>query len=204
MADGFKQDMHRDKIFVTNGCTNHSEGVRDTNDYYATPPYALEKLLDIIDFDLPKKVWECCVGGEHLSHVLEDRGYDVRKSDIINYTGDSEIEILNLLECRETNVDRSIITNPPYKIAYEMTDKMLEVIANGQYVIQFLKLTFLEGQQRRELFDRKCLKYVYVSSSRITCALNGDFETYKSSAVGYGWYIWQKGYHGDPVIRWFN
>ena len=24
------------------------------------------------------------------------------------------------------------------------------------------------------------------------------------SAVAYGWYIWEKGYHGDTTVRWFN
>jgi len=204
MIDGYSKDKYNDKIYVTNGCSNHSKTEREGNDYYATPPYALKKLLDVIDFPLPKKIWEPCVGGEHLSRVLENRGYDVRKSDIINYTGNKDIEILDFLSCKETNVDRTIITNPPYKFAYEMTNKMLNVIAEGQYVIQFLKISFLEGQKRRELFDRKCLKYVYISSSRITCALNGDYDRYKESAVGYAWYVWKKGYHGDPIIRWFN
>lgn len=63
MIDGYSKDAHRDKIYVTNGCSNHSKTDRESNDYYATPPYALEKLLDVIDFTLPKRVWECCVGG---------------------------------------------------------------------------------------------------------------------------------------------
>lgn len=24
------------------------------------------------------------------------------------------------------------------------------------------------------------------------------------SAVAYGWFIWEKGYHGDTIVRWFN
>ena len=33
---------------------------------------------------------------------------------------------------------------------------------------------------------------------------NGDFDKYKSSAVAYAWFVWQKGYKGDTVIRWIN
>lgn len=47
-----------------------------------------------------------------------------------------------------------IITNPPYKFAREFVEKALEVVADGQKVAMFLKLTFLEGQARRELFRR--------------------------------------------------
>jgi len=54
------------------------------------------------------------------------------------------------------------------------------------------------------------LKYpprtLYVSSSRILCAKNGDFEAanIKGSAVGYGWYVWVKGDNGETNIKWVN
>ena len=48
-------------------------------------------------------------------------------------------------------------------------------------------------------------KKIYVSSSRLRCAMNGDFEKYaKSNAVSYAWFIWEKGFQGDTVVRWFN
>ena len=70
----------------------------------------------------------------------------------------------------------------------------------------FLKLTFLEGKKRRKLFDTGCLKTLYVSTSRIPCAKNGDFEKSKKegSAVAYGWYEFEKGYNGNPIIKWIN
>lgn len=69
----------------------------------------------------------------------------------------------------------------------------------------FLKLQFLEGIKRRSLFDTKQLKTVYVSSRRMSCANNGNFGTYKAgSAIAYAWFEFQKGYNGDPVIKWIN
>lgn len=69
----------------------------------------------------------------------------------------------------------------------------------------FLKIQFLEGKARRELFKKYPPKTVYVSSARLHCAMNGDFEKYaKSNAVCYCWYVWQKGYTGDTVIKWIN
>ena len=67
-----------------------------------------------------------------------------------------------------------------------------------------LKLLFLEGQKRKELFRLAPPQTVYVSSSRMNCAKNGDFEKYKGSAVCYCWFVWQKGFKGDTVIKWFN
>ena len=68
----------------------------------------------------------------------------------------------------------------------------------------FLKLQFLEGQKRRKLFDRKELKTVYVSSRRIVCAKNGEFDKVSSSAVAYAWFEFEKGYIGNPIIKWVN
>jgi hypothetical protein len=54
------------------------------------------------------------------------------------------------------------------------------------------------------LFEKYPPKTVYISSSRLVCAKNGDFENTKGSAVAYAWYVWQKGYKGDTVVKWIN
>lgn len=33
---------------------------------------------------------------------------------------------------------------------------------------------------------------------------NGDFESTTSSAVAYAWYVWQKGYKGNTIVKWIN
>ena len=48
------------------------------------------------------------------------------------------------------------------------------------------------------------LVVAYVASSRLLCAKNGNFDKVESSAVAYAWFIWEKGYCGDTVIKWFN
>lgn len=30
------------------------------------------------------------------------------------------------------------------------------------------------------------------------------FDEMKGSATAYAWYVWEKGYKGDPIIKWFN
>lgn len=81
----------------------------------------------------------------------------------------------------------------------------MEIIDDGHKVAMFLKLQFLEGKARRELFRKWPPKTVYVSSSRLHCAMNGDFEKYaKSNAIAYAWFVWVKGYTGDTVVKWIN
>lgn len=81
----------------------------------------------------------------------------------------------------------------------------LEILDPGHKVAMFLKIQFLEGKSRREMFRRYPPRVVYVSSARLHCAMNGDFEKYaKSNAICYAWYVWEKGYAGDTVLRWIN
>ena len=141
-----------------------------------------------------------------MSKVLTQRGYTVKNSDIVNRTNDATVETLDFLSYNGT-FDGDIITNPPYKYAKEFVKKSLEVIPTGHKVAMFLKLTFLESRSRRELFDKTPPKTVYVSSARLQCAKNGEFEKYingAGTAVAYGWYVWVKGFCGNPVIKWIN
>ncbi|MGL6119859.1 MAG: hypothetical protein ACRC0V_05075 [Fusobacteriaceae bacterium] len=100
----------------------------------------------------------------------------------------------------------SILTNPPYKYAQEFVEKAMELLHEGNYLIMFLKITFLEGQKRAKMFKKYPPKYIYVFSKRANCAKNGDFKTFGvgSNAVCYCWYIWQKGYDGEPILRWID
>ncbi len=83
----------------------------------------------------------------------------------------------------------------------------MELLENQNKCIMFLKLQFLEGQARKKLFEKYPPKYVYVFSQRQRCAMNGDFSKYSNNgqthgAVAYCWYIWEKGFNGEPIIRW--
>lgn len=71
----------------------------------------------------------------------------------------------------------------------------------------FLKLQFMEGKGRRDLFRNAPPARIWVSSSRINCAMNGDFNglrTSGGSAIAYAWYIWIKGNKKLTTIGWFN
>jgi hypothetical protein len=190
-------------IYTCLGATNHSEGERQNEDYYATEPKALRLLLDEERFS--KNVWECAVGEWHLANVLKEYGYKVLGSDILT-RGNKSTEVIDFLNYNGI-WDGDIITNPPYKFAKEFVEKALEIVPTGRKVAMFLKLTFLESKSRKVLFEKYPFKTLYVSSSRLQCAKNGDFETDKKgtgTAVAYGWYVWEKGYKCEPTIKWIN
>lgn len=63
-------------------------------------------------------------------------------------------------------------------------------------------ITILEGQARKKLFEKYPPKVVYVSSARLQCAKNGEFDKYGNNAQAYAWFVWEKGYKGDTIIKW--
>ena len=191
--------MSSETVFRNLGASNHSKEIREENDYYATEPRAVKLLLDEETFNA--NIWECACGELHISNVLNEYGYNVRNSDLIKRV--DEIEQLDFLQSNE-KWHGDIITNPPYKYAQEFIEKSIDLIEDGNKVAMLLRLQFLEGKRRKELFKKYPPKYVYVFSGRINCAKNGDFITYNSSALSYAWFVWEKGYKGETIIRWIN
>lgn len=189
---------NKNAIFTTLGASNHVKEEREKNDFYATDPIAAEYLCDLIDIN--NNILEPCCGKGHLSKVFIRRGFNVTQSDLIDRMGNDTEDFLK----RSKPFNGDIITNPPYKYAKEFVEHALKLIPEGNKVCMFLKLTFLESKKRRELFEISPCKTIYVSSSRIKCAKNGDFSSVKSSAACYAWFIWEKGYKGEMTIKLFN
>lgn len=183
------------KVFATLGASNHGLSQREEHDYYATDPAAMELLLEKESFS--PNIWECACGEGHLSKVLQAHGYNVWSTDLIDRGfGQPGVDFLKT----DTVFDGDIITNPPYKYAKEFVQKAIASVTDGHRVAMFLKVQFLEGKARRELFDT-------YPTNRICCCKNGDFspeQRKNNSAQAYAWYIWQKGSTAEPTIRWFN
>ena len=174
----------------------------EENDYYATEPKAVELLLEQEQFS--PYIWEPACGEGHISKVLEAHGYKVHSTDLV-YRGFGAGS-LDFFKVRKDQLKgyytRDIITNPPYKYAKEFVEHALEISADGAKIAMFLKLTFLEGQGRRELFRNTPPHTVYVSSARLQCGKNGDFTG--TSMVAYAWFVWHKGYYGPTYLKHIN
>lgn len=185
---------------TTNGFANNRDYDRETNDYYATEPKAVEMLLELEDFT-KLHVWECACGEGHLSRAMQKKGITVYSSDLINRGFGNQYDFLSY-ENKEWK--GHIITNPPYKYAKEFIEKALSIIPEGCLVAMFLPIRYTEGKARKKLFQAHPPKTVYISSSRLKCAINGNFDAMKGSATSYAWFLWQKGFNGTTELKWFN
>lgn len=193
---------------VTLGASNHSDKERQVDDFYATDPNALEVFYDALNKDgieLNFKIWEPSCGQGHLSKVLENHRHEVWSTDLIDRGyGEGNIDFLDNdnFDDEEGCWEGDILTNPPFKFAEKFVEKGMYRLKTGNKLILFLKIQFLEGQKRKELFRKYPPKYVYINSARQQCSMNGEFDKYKATALCFCWFIWEKGYEGESIIRW--
>jgi hypothetical protein len=188
---------NKTSVSSTLGASNLSAGERADYDYYATPSRALDAIIPYLNNN---KIWECACGEGSLSSRLKENGFEVRESDLIirNYP----CEQLDFLMCFD-KWDGDILTNPPFAFAKEFVEHSLMLIGEGQKVFMFLRVQFLESQKRRYLFDASPPKYMLVYSKRNPqCAKNGDFSKPTGNASMYCWFVWEKGFKGDTIIKW--
>ena len=182
----------------------NSSTKREENDYYATAPETTKLFLDTFKEDLGQSILEPACGEGHLSEVLTEYfpNSNITSTDLINRGyGVGEIDFLN------HNFDKkfdTVITNPPFKYSKEFILKGLEL--SNKYTIMLCKIQLLEGINRKEMFLNTPLKYVYVHSSRQATWKEGkpldDNGKKWATTMCLAWFVWEKDYKGEPVVRW--
>jgi hypothetical protein len=177
---------------------------REENDFYATHPAAIPPLLKLLGWESGGKlIRENSCGQGHLSNALALYGHTVISTDLIDRGfGMTGVDFFEDHWTDNLPVD-AVVMNPPYSHAMEFIEKSIRI---APIVCAFLRITFLETPDRAEFFKRSGLKYVAVFSKRMPSSKNAKFinadGTKESSSVCYAWFIWEKGFTGDPVVRW--
>ena len=191
-----KQNNQSKGLSIVGASRNNGE--REENDFYPTPPTATQALLDREKFD--GNIFEPACGDGAISKVCIDNGYDVFSTDLI-YRGYGEGN-KDFLRYNGPRFD-NLITNPPFSLALEFVQKAKSITNNK--VAMFLKTVFLESDGRFEMFHDKVfpLKYMYQFSYRVSIYKSG-IKMKNSGLVAYAWFIWDKNYQGEPMIRWIK
>jgi len=182
--------------------SSRNNGEREKNDFYPTPPFAVEELLKRETFN--GNIWECACGDGAISKVLETNNYQVLSTDLIyrgygvgstNFLQDG---IFNNLEVQD-----NIITNPPYKFGLEFIIRAKKL--SRYKIAMFLKTVFLESSSRYNMFQDKefPLKTVYQFCKRVPIYKSG-VKMKNSGLVAYAWFVWDKSHKGKPTIEWIK
>lgn len=201
-----------DKVFTLLGSSNHYLG-RENNDFYSTPIPAVRKLIDkFIDLNIPYPdgIIEPSVGkGNIISTILSNDNFkDIPNKcfDIID-RGYPNTIIKDFLAVERSDFlpgRNYIFANFPYKDILEHTTHSLNLLEDGEYLFSLAKIQFLETKKRYELiFKENPPVYVMPFVERVNCYKN-DIDTGVSSAICYAWYVFKKGFKGNPQIIWID
>lgn len=141
---------------------------RAEDDFYATSPEDVKRFLRAYGNKIEGYVLEPCIGQGHIAKVLLEKcnvlidGIDIKNR---NCGLPFFIEEDFLTADIEKKYDY-VITNPPYTLAEDFIRKSASCVKEGGKVIMFLKLQFLEGTGRKELFDDYPPKYIYMCAEK--------------------------------------
>ena len=184
-------------------------------DFYATDPKAVEKLL--LKYSINgNKILEPCVGNGNIADTVKKfykTEIDITGVDIVD-RGYPNTIVQDFLTWQTDEKFEAIITNPPYSLAKEFVEKGIKLLTdetedtcNGQMAM-FLKIQFLEGAKRKELFEKYPPKYIYVFRNRMATWNNGEPLDPNgkrwATTMCHAWFIWGKGSTTEPIIRWLD
>lgn len=192
------------------------ENKRVDNDFYSTNPIALDMLLSkckedgcgLADEDNCYDMLECGCGDGNLCKVMKCwfPNSNLDALDIVDRGYENTI-VTDYLTWQPSRKYQKIIANPPFSLAEQFIRKSLDLLDTNGYCAMFLKINFLEGQKREDLYNNYPPKYVYVFRKRMATWNNGqmiDPRTGKNwqTTMCHAWFVWEKGFTGEPIIRW--
>lgn len=171
---------------------------RVANDAYWTPAWCTVALLDRVRFD--PMVCDPACGKGNINMVLTDRGIPNRASDLFDYGyGGPRADFLS--KDSTSYGCRSIITNPPYKLAEAFIRKALDLTEPHRgRVAMLLRNEYDCAAGRRDLFERPTFLKKLVLTKRPRWSAEGK----ASPRHNFAWFVWcwKKPPDAPPVMEW--
>ena len=182
---------------------------RVSGDWYVESPAFVEAVVNAEKIARPSLCWDPAAGCGTIPKVLRSRGIECAASDIVD-RGCPDCAVADFFgEHRGTA--EIIISNPPFGVLVEFVDHALALASDR--VIVVARLAFLESMKRMNFFRRTPIARVYVSGPRQSMP-PGDLEPQygpsglplppSGGSIAYGWFVWEHGWQGDPLLRWLG
>jgi hypothetical protein len=151
---------HTDTCIACNNDSCHKQRGRVRNDFYETPHWQIEALLERVK---PSgTIFEPCCGDGAISNFLSDycvENIEVLTNDIeLTRKADTHFDARDIhgwnnfcigYRNKIRNKINWTITNPPFTAAFEI---LVNAYAHSNYVALLLRLSFLEPTREREKF----------------------------------------------------
>lgn len=179
---------------------------QDSLDDFPTPPWATRALCEWLG-ENRFQLFNCdcrepAANRGHMVAPLKEYFRDVEAADIHDYGAGFPVEDY-LWPVVRNKVD-FVITNPPFRLAQQFIEKMLEQSRLGCAVI--VRSAFLEGVGRyNDLFSRTPPTDILQFSERVVMH-KGKLSAKGSTATAYCWLVWrkQRGAAGRTRMHWIE
>lgn len=170
-------------------------GQRSPSDFYSSPPWTVHRFLERVD--LPKyNIWyEPCAGDGAIIRAANscftvpwfanELREDMRGSleGVVCKSGLTIGDYLGPVELPHRDDVSVVMTNPPYRIAWEVMHKSLAAFPKS-YVVLLLRLNFIASQLRHSFMSRYAPD-TYVLPNRPSFKGRG-----KTDSPEYAWFVW--------------
>jgi hypothetical protein len=165
---------------------------RIDNDYYPTPDWCVNRLLD--ELSLPSGKWLEPAAGDGAVIRAVNKSYkrpltwtaselqDKFKSDLEALVDPSQVHMESFFEAGLNKEFNVVITNPPFSKALEFIKKSIEL--EPEYVCMLLRLNFM-GSGERSDYLREHTPDIYVLPNR------PSFNGKGTDSIEYAWFVWR-------------
>lgn len=190
----------REMIFISS--TNRSDARNfHVSDYYRTPIPKIKEFLsefskheNILNSKI--RILDPCAGGDNTNPmsyptaIQEFSNQDI-SIDTVDIRDDSRANLKqDYLKFQSKEKYDVIITNPPFNISLDIINKALNDVKEDGFVIMLLRLNYLGGKVRQELWKNNMPKYIFVHNKRMSFT-----DDKKTDSIEYAHFVWQKGYN---------
>lgn len=175
---------------------------RENNDFYRTPAFCVERLLE--EVELPKGLWlEPCAGDGAIIKACNSMYSQWRppmkwRANEIDKKHESSLRklmqhyhlrignfltmsVLDMYPEDHQEYPDVIITNPPFALAMQIIQHSF--IFRPRYIVMLLRLNFLASATRNSFF-KKYMPDIYVIPDR------PKFTEKGRDSIDYGWFVW--------------
>lgn len=187
----------------TKASLRHAIGTRSAtkeergNNLYQTCPEAVHALLALEEFS--STVLEPACGPGALVRMLEDAGYMVLLSDLVDYATHDQFgevqQVQDFLESEAWDENPDIVTNPPYGAVLNRFVAHALRVHRPRKMALLLNVNFFGGfddENRNYVLDDCSPARIYWFSRRLpTMHREGWHGNEASSQMNTGWFIWE-------------
>lgn len=170
-----------------------TEDERPENDFYPTPGGLTLELLNTGVLSDCHTILEPCCGQYAISKILEKHGFEVTSRDLI-YGNDF------LKDDYSNEHYDAIVTNPPFDLYNDIINKAKTI--DCKKIIAIGRTNYFASHNRNVEGFWKGLSDVYIFDRQVEYRTPQlDIPDFCVGALCTGWFLWTKGYTGDPRIH---